>query len=58
MSKNCPPLPSGSVDLAVLHEAAAKGKDLAKAVEAATERPKPPAPVPAPAPKLSGPKTA
>lgn len=43
--KTVPPLPCGSVDLAAVHEAAAKGKDLAKAIEDATTRVEPkPAP--------------
>lgn len=44
MTKTMPPLPSGSVDLAALHAAEAKGHDLAKAVEAATTRVEPPKP--------------
>lgn len=53
--RKMPPLPSGSVDLAALHAADAKGHDLDKAVAAATERVKPPKeekpakPAPAPA---------
>ena len=52
--KKCPPLPSGSVDLSVLHEAAASGGDLAKAVAAATTRPQP-KPEPAPEPAQAAP---
>lgn len=37
----CPPLPSGSVDLDKLHEADARGEDLAKAIEDATTRVEP-----------------
>ncbi len=39
--QTCPPLPTGSVDLSVLHEADAKGADLNEAVERATTRVEP-----------------
>lgn len=49
--RKMPPLPSGSVDLAALHAADAKGHDLDKAVAAATVRVEPPKPAkPAPTP--------
>lgn len=48
----CPPLGTGSVDFNALHSAAAKGGDLAAAIEAATtaeEVAADPEPAPAPA---------
>lgn len=43
--RKCPPLGMGSVDFGALHEAAARGDDLAQAVEDATTRVEPPAPL-------------
>lgn len=56
--KTAPRFPCGSVDLDVLHEADAKGHDLAKALAKATTLPKAPEPAaepaPAPATKAKG----